>query len=825
MAVEIAPDAESRREEGLGKKFGRFDLLERIGVGGMAEVWKARVAGVGGFEKILVLKKILPAFAQNKTFIQMLLAEARLCAVLQHANIVQTYENGEIEGQYYIAMEYVPGHDLFKMLSRATQVGRRLPPEICLFVAAEVAKGLGYAHEAKDHRGRPLNIIHRDVSPSNVLISHSGEVKVMDFGVARATMGGNTTEASTRSGVLKGKLGYMSPEQVTGQPFDRRSDIFSLGIILYESITLKRLFLGRTDLETLVNIRDARIEHKFRKHSYIDEGVRAILRKTLTRNPSDRYDSALDLHDDIINLLFEAKIQVSNRSLSEFVIDLFDPEEPQEDEADEQVKPAGQTTRRTSAVVAVKRSKSTRSLTFSAEDVARDRAAIRRRREQALGTSPAGGEEVSPAASVRALELVEETASQPEDTDPELAARLQGSDGPDEGGDSEPHTSDTSESDRPAWTAESAAFQALDEDGLVLPGGGEVTVPDGGPRRRQSAVEAPEMEIPPALGTPEEQGGTAKAERKEVPSSQRASFHIRTGDGQVIGPITTDHLGAMVRSRAVSSQSLVSGDAEHFEPVAEGAELQEAIEHVSQRQPPVEEGKSSRINHARLLYRLWARRFTGSLELRHGEAQKCVYMRRGRPCHIASNQKSEMLGPFLISQGFVGQADVQRALDHIQAHGGRLGDVLIGLGLLQPFQLYQVLERQFRAKFIDAFAWDDVGYAIFDGEALPDYVVPLDLDPIVAMVEGVRDKVPLSMLEPHFKDHMERSYGRVEGAKLTVESFRFQARETKASGMLLSSHTLRQASEERCRNRQQKLALLHVALLLLQTEVLAFVTE
>ena len=247
-------------------EFGRFELLERIGVGGMAEVWKARVAGIGGFEKILVVKKILPAFASNKTFIEMLLTEARLCAVLQHTNIVQTFENGEINGQYYIAMEYVNGYDLFKVLSRATQVGRRLPVDLCLFVAAEVAKGLAYAHNAKDTRGNPLNIIHRDVSPSNVLISESGEVKVMDFGVARATMGGNQSDGQSRAGVLKGKLGYMSPEQVTGQPFDARSDIFSLGIILYESITLKRLFLGRTDLETLVNIRDARIEHKFRKH-------------------------------------------------------------------------------------------------------------------------------------------------------------------------------------------------------------------------------------------------------------------------------------------------------------------------------------------------------------------------------------------------------------------------------------------------------------------------------------------------------------------------------------------------------------------------------
>ncbi|HAN32324.1 MAG TPA: hypothetical protein DCQ06_12075, partial [Myxococcales bacterium] len=315
----------------MGKTFGRYELLERIGVGGMAEVWKSRVAGVGGFEKILVLKKVLPAFVENKTFVEMLLAEARLCAVLQHANIVQTYENGEIDGQYYIAMEYVKGYDLFKILSRVTQLKRKIPAELCLYIAAEVAKGLDYAHTAKDHQGRPLNIIHRDVSPSNILISETGEVKVMDFGVARATMDGTTNENRSRAGVLKGKLGYMSPEQVTGQPFDLRSDIFSLGIILYESMTLKRLFLGRTDLETLVNIRDAKIEHKFHKHSYIEESVRAVLRRALARESKDRYASALDFQDDITSLLFEQKTAVTNRSLAKYLDEIFSEEIPEVD--------------------------------------------------------------------------------------------------------------------------------------------------------------------------------------------------------------------------------------------------------------------------------------------------------------------------------------------------------------------------------------------------------------------------------------------------------------------------------------------------------------
>ena len=786
--------------------FGRFDLLERIGVGGMAEVWKARVAGIGGFEKILVLKKILPAFAQNKTFIQMLLAEARLCAVLQHANIVQTFENGEIDGQYYIAMEYVPGHDLFKILSRATQVGRRLPPEVCLFVAAEVAKGLGYAHEAKDHRGRPLNIIHRDVSPSNVLISEAGEVKVMDFGVARATMGGGKAEQNTRSGVLKGKLGYMSPEQVTGQPFDRRSDIFSLGIILYESITLKRLFLGRTDLETLVNIRDARIEHKFRKHSYIDEGVRAILRRILTRNPDDRYDSALDLHDDIVNLFFEAKIQVSNRSLAEFVADLFA-------HSDESSRPKPDRERRKSeargAADAAEGSlpRGPRSLSFSAEDVKRERDAIRRRRDAARKADELAQAQAERDESAALAQDGEQDIDRDEDTHPD-AQQESSVDGP-QGEESSPGP-------RAKWTAESAAFEALDPDEGLLPGG-EPTVPDGPRRVSEPSQAVPDLELLPLSG--------AEESAKLSPGMGRAAFHIRTGDGQVIGPISSDSLEAMVRSRAVGKDTLVSVDEERFDAAESVSALHDALAHVADRKPPTEAGGSSRINHPRLIYRLWSARFTGSLELSRDDAQKCIYFRRGRPCHVASNKKSEMLGPFLISHGLAAQTDVNKALQHIQRHGGRLGDVMIGLGLLQPFQLYQVLERQFRTKFIDAFDWEDAHYAVHADEKPASDIVALDLDPIVALAEGVRDKLPLSILEPHFKDHIERPYGRVEDAKLSPEAFRFQARETKALGMLMASQNLRQAVETRCRNRQQRLALLHVALILLQTEVLAFVDD
>jgi len=303
------------------KKFGKYFLLEKIGSGGMAEIFKAVAQGAEEFQKVLVIKRILLPYSKDPSFVEMFVSEAKITAPLQHANIVSIHEFDQVGGQYFLEMDYVHGRDLQRVMSRANKLKQGIPHDLALFIVGEVCKALWYAYNAKDPYGKPLQIIHRDVSPSNVMISYSGEVKVTDFGVAKAA-----TSRDSQEGVLKGKLGYMSPEQVLGRDVDHRSDLFSLGIILFECLTLKRLFLGRTDLQTLINVRDADLERRLARHSEIGEPVADILRKALDRDPDKRYETATDLLSDIQDHLYMTGKRVGADDLAKVMRELFSEE-------------------------------------------------------------------------------------------------------------------------------------------------------------------------------------------------------------------------------------------------------------------------------------------------------------------------------------------------------------------------------------------------------------------------------------------------------------------------------------------------------------------
>ncbi len=304
-----------------GEPFGKYRLIEQIGQGGMGEVWLATRAGVAGFAKTVVIKRLHTAMAERTRLAEMLIREAKISSTLQHANIVQIYELGEAEGRRFIAMEFVRGIDLYRLLYRAAVAAVEIPQEVCLFIIAEVLRGLDHAHRARGADGAPLGLIHHDVSPSNILLGVQGAVKIADFGVARARFSPEFGGGSF--GALRGKLGYMSPEQVEGKAVDHRSDLFSVGTCLYEMLTRKRLFRGKTDVETLANVRASEIEPRLARHPELSESVKSILRRALSRPRDRRFQSARHFFDAIEAHLFERQSRSGARDVSALVNDLL----------------------------------------------------------------------------------------------------------------------------------------------------------------------------------------------------------------------------------------------------------------------------------------------------------------------------------------------------------------------------------------------------------------------------------------------------------------------------------------------------------------------
>ena len=297
------------------KSVGKYQVLERLAVGGMAELYKARAIGQHGFEKLVAIKKILPHLAADASFVEMFLDEARITAQLDHPHIVQVFELGSDADTPYIAMQFVDGLDVLALLRECSRTQIRLPPELAARIAYTICDALDYAHTARDSSGRILGVIHRDVSPGNVLVSRRGDIKLTDFGIARAAERQHKTEAGT----LKGKYGYMSPEQVHGGELDARSDLFSTGILLAEMIMARRLFTAPSDLDTLLMVRDARLERLHKNADDFPLELRVICEKALAREPDDRFQSAADMREALGAWLHDQS-GAAVRDLADFVM-------------------------------------------------------------------------------------------------------------------------------------------------------------------------------------------------------------------------------------------------------------------------------------------------------------------------------------------------------------------------------------------------------------------------------------------------------------------------------------------------------------------------
>lgn len=306
--------------------FGKYLLLDRIAIGGMAEIFRAKTTGAARFEKIIAIKRIHPNMSEDKDFIRMFIDEAKIAGQLNHPNIAQIYELGRIEGHHFIAMEFIWGKDLLQILSKFKKNRAYMNPYQSAFITTKICEALDYAHKKRDAQGQPMNIIHRDISPQNILISYDGDIKIIDFGIAKA----RDRSSHTAAGVLKGKFAYMSPEQVRGLPIDRRSDIFAIGTLLFEMLTSRPLFSGDSDLTVLEKVRNVEIPKPRDINKEIPAEMERIILKALTRDVEERYQWASEMQEDLERYMYTTQPIYTSKRLGTWMQKVFQAEREKE---------------------------------------------------------------------------------------------------------------------------------------------------------------------------------------------------------------------------------------------------------------------------------------------------------------------------------------------------------------------------------------------------------------------------------------------------------------------------------------------------------------
>jgi eukaryotic-like serine/threonine-protein kinase len=293
----------------------KYRVIKRLEAGGMAEVYLGEAVSVQGFKKKVAIKRVLPHLAQNESFIEMFLDEARLSARLNHTNIVTVFDISKREDTYFLIMEFVDGVNLKRILESVNKRGVRMRLADAIHICIEACRGLGYAHDLSDENHKPLGIVHRDISPPNIMVTRRGEVKLADFGLAKAS----NQFTATDPGIVKGKFSYLSPEAAFGKEVDARSDIFSLGIVLWEMLAGKRLFWGENDYATVKLVQKANIPRLAPLNRDIDETFEEVLLKALTRDPADRYQTAREFGEALSQYIFQHRLLVTSYDLASLV--------------------------------------------------------------------------------------------------------------------------------------------------------------------------------------------------------------------------------------------------------------------------------------------------------------------------------------------------------------------------------------------------------------------------------------------------------------------------------------------------------------------------
>lgn len=599
--------------EGLNQISEEPYLIERrLAAGGMAEVFVAKRMGPHGFEKRVALKRILPQFAIDADFVHMFIDEARLAARLSHANIVQVFDFGQHEGSFFIAMELIDGSNVNQLLRAVALRDEAVPLDVALHITAEAALALSYAHALRDDEGEPLRIVHRDVSPANLLLTRDGHVKLSDFGIARAA----SFEARTQTGQLRGKLGYMSPEQVLGRELDGRSDVFTLTTILSEMLIAEPLFGKGQDLDVLMRIRDVDLTVLESTRRRVPQDVRALIERGLARRSDDRPDSTSFL-----------------RMLQEVM--------------------------------------QRRAMSSTASRLAR---------------------------LLARLELIE---SQPGDA---LGAES---------------------------SLKPASFLELDtrNDDLTESGRAETT-----------------------------------------------RYRVRSESG-LVGPLSYSELVELILGGMVDSDTMISRSAGHFERAGQLDELRRflatpALQWRSRELAnPVWQGSLARASLLPVMHRLVRGQETGMLHLRDGDRQKKIYFVAGRPDYIASTDRSELLGEQLVATNICLRMEVDMALAVLHRYDGRLGDALVGLGILRPMVLVRAVQSQVRRRFLEAFRWRSGEWRFMRGARSEEETFALQQDPYELLRDAALESPP-EELESALEPVRERVLVRTVDASMPLAAYR-----------------------------------------------------
>ena len=650
--------------------FGRYQLVERLAVGGMAEIFVAAAPGEHGFQKKVVIKRLLPHLVDDATYNAMFIDEAKLTARLVHPKIAQTFELGKVDEALFIAMEYVDGIDVLALLREFAGRRRRVEPQLGAWIAHEVLDALDYAHNQFGEDGSRLSIVHRDISPSNVLMSVRGDIKLVDFGIARQQ--DPERAHKSKSGTLKGKYGYMSPEQVIEQSLDARSDLFSVGVVLAELLTGRRLFAAANELDVLLMVRDAKLGRFDKYGADLDPDLSAIVRKALKKAVDERWQTAAQFRDALSEWLFEHRHRMSPKVVADVVVELRD-------------------------AVIERRQRTVNAGTAVLDDIAPNAPSQR--------PSMPPIDEATPVAVVDA-----------EQSMPTISVSYEHADGP------EPAARPITVGDLAVHVAHPRADTVPARPGGARPG---VPIPSGLAMKRP--IQPPR--IPPLPGS---RGVRAPSERDgivEVPIADTISAAVEAITQPVPEPANGPSEDSAMRSFE-DLEAEMQGRELRFSAVTDlepgSAPVPPALSEITE--PPDDAGEFSTTSSLRVLFRLMTARATGLLVVAVGGIKKEIYVRDGQPEYVSSNVASELFGNYLVSKAVLSDGELAMALAMMPHYGGKLGDTLVGLGLLKPLEVFRHLTRQVRTKIIDVCTWNKGSFGWYAGRENPREAFPLDFN-------------------------------------------------------------------------------------------------